>query len=108
MPIVGHQIFRLWASGSVIAPMTLIFDPPANIVAQASLHSTAGPGVHKVGIMNFRVRPIGDAPEVETSFGDWTKWPSTVAAQRITRVQFGVASGTEQELEGIANIFWWS
>jgi len=107
MPIVGHNFFRLAARGSFIGTVTANF-PPSGVVAQASLNYTLGGGTQKVGIVSFRFRPTPDGAEQQVNFGGWPNWPATVNADRMTSVTFGVASGSNQELDGIGNVFFWA
>ena len=106
MPIVGHNWMSLASNGSFIGFATANF-PPAGTVVQASLNSVTGGGAHKVGIKSFRFRTPSGADQ-DVDFGEWPFWPATANHDRMTSVTFGVATGSNQHLEGFGNIYFWA
>jgi hypothetical protein len=81
--------------------------PPAEVVAQAVLNFTLGGGTQKVGIVKFRFRTPSGADQ-EVNFGEWPNWPPFAHHARMTSVTFGVATGSNQQLDGIGQAFFWT
>ena len=109
--IVKHRSFDLFAfAGSKTQTGTFTLNiAPANIVAQTSLFRVYGAEMVKIGIQSFRHRPKPDGAEKEVDFGGFGQWPSTIAHDRVTSVTFGVwAGGKGNQLEGHADVYWWS
>jgi hypothetical protein len=105
MAIVMHRWVGLKSIGNFVGSATLNF-PPSPAFAQASLNFTLGGGTQKVGIVSFRFRKP-DGSDGQVDFGGWTSWPSTTGHERMTSVTFGVATGSNQQLDGIGNVFFW-
>jgi hypothetical protein len=105
MPIIGMATRDLWADGSFIGTVTVNM-APSNVAAQVGLQQTTKNGVHQVGIVSYRFRPI-QGPEQQVDFGEWWSWASTVFVERMTSITFGVANATGS-MRAYGNIFFWS
>lgn len=105
MAIVKVRSIWLKSIGNFVGTATIDF-PPSNVFVQASLNYTSGGGRQKVGIVSFRW--IGaDGSNQQADFGGWPGWAPATNNERMTSVTFGVMTGSNQELDGFGNVFFW-
>lgn len=73
---------------------------PGDIMVTAALTLTTDRGAHAAGIVSASSTSAGDE-----SFGEWYEWRSSLFRQGLARLTVGMATGEDQEAQGLFTFF---